>query len=410
MYKSYLKNLIFFLTVFSIPILGNGLFLYNSGEFMSIEEIVDKQLASDQYSIVGFATSNHTDEEYKNELYTRLNPKVLVLGSSRVMQFRQDYFSVPMVNAGGVMSSVNRGRNYVYKAYSHHIPDLVILGLDYWWFHESEISLKEKTASTSKLGFHVSPRDTILPLQWLLKKKIKLSDYFKLMNPLNIVSNDFSRGIGVDGYLNKNGFAPDGSYIYTKRIMGKEICEDKSFGLSFERIEHGGDPLHHAYSRYFQYGSKINEAEFSNFVELIKMMEAKGSKVILFIPPLAPSVISKMEDYWGKYAYVNELRRKLEVAGLSYFDFHDPKVLSSSDCEFLDGYHGGEITYVKILQLLSKQVPELLYYLNEPYIASVTKNYQNLAMVPQEKLDYIKEVDFLGIGCHKSLTGNQFRT
>lgn len=69
--------------------------------------------------------------------------------------------------------------------------------------------------------------------------------------------------------LNKNGFAPDGSYVYTKLIMGKENSEDKSFGPSFKRMDHGGEPLHHAYSRYFQYGSKINEAEFSNFVELI---------------------------------------------------------------------------------------------------------------------------------------------
>lgn len=113
-----------------------------------------------------------------------------------------------------------------------------------------------------------------------------------------------------------------------------------------------------------------------------------------------------MEHYLGKYEYVDEIRRKLAVAGLSYFDFHDPKLLSNSDYEFLDGYHGGEITYVKILQLLFKQVPELRYYLNEPYISGVTKNYQNLAMIPHEKLNHIKEVDFLGLRCQKLLARN----
>ena len=64
------------------------------------------------------------------ELIKQVKPEIIALGSSRVMQFREDSFNKKFVNAGGAMNSLSEF-NFFEKMYEFHNPKYIILGLDF---------------------------------------------------------------------------------------------------------------------------------------------------------------------------------------------------------------------------------------------------------------------------------------
>lgn len=389
MYKQYLLKLMLFLALFSLPICGNWLFLLNSGELLPIEEIVDKQLSSDQYCIVGLATRNQ-GYYYKRAMYQRIKPEVFVHGSSRVMQIRSDYFSEKMFNSGGTMSSVNEGYSFLKDVFKGHKPKIMIIGIDYWWFNKSVIEPTTAIKPPLELSPHISFRSYLLPYVWLWQKKISFSDYIQKVDPVAYFKTSYDEAIGVDGKLNRTGYGPDGSYFNTKIAIGKERSLDEQFHTNIAMLT-ANDP-------HYEKGSSVNDIHFQNFLDMVNFIKENKVKVIFFIPPLAPTMVDKLEHF----TLIEDLRDKLREAQIPFYDFHDPRSLHAGDCEFIDGTHGGELLYVRILDHIAEQEPQLKQYLNTSYVNRVKNHLKNIAIVPKREMAEQPEVDFLHLGCDKS--------
>jgi len=365
--------------------------LLNSGELLLVTDIVDKQLSSQKKIIVGLATRNQ-GYYYKRELYRAVKPKILVLGSSRVMQFRKTFFNTTMVNVGGAMSSINEGFSFVQDAYKYNTPELVILGLDYWWFNENALLPSKKIKPPLELASNISLQKYILPFKWLWQGKIEKEQYFNLLNPLGLFKSIDNKNIGLDGLLNQNGFGPDGSYFYTKTISGKEKNYDELFLVSLHNMEHNLDR--------FEYGRKVAPIHWQNFLDMVNFIHSKGSKLVVFIPPLAPTVAQRMKDFRQEYSFIDDLRNLLESHGIQYYDFHDPNVLKTSDCEFIDGIHGGDVVYGKILMYMAQRDNELWPVVEKKYITEKIEQFSDFGMIQHEETS-VTEVDFLKLGCKK---------
>lgn len=392
MYKSYLKHLLFFCLLLALPIGGNWLFLCNCGELLSVEEIVKKQLNSQKNCIVGLATRNQ-GYYYKKALYDEARPQVLVLGSSRVMQIRESFFTKSMVNAGGAMSSINEGLSFLQETLNDSAPEIAIIGLDYWWFNQNALEPSTLVKPPLKLSHSISVRSYLLPYKWLWEKKITPTQYLSTLKSFGKFSASLENGIGVDGILFQNGFAKDGSYVYAKTISGNEPNFDDRFLLSMNNISQNG-------SR-FEYGASVNAVHFANFIRLLKLLEQKKVKYFVFIAPLAPQVANKMDEYQEQYRFIADLRVQLSGAGVAFSDFHHPDSLGASDCEFIDGIHGGDLVYARILKNMASKHPELGAYTHQEYLNKVTHYYRDIAMIPQGNSAQA-EVDFLHLGCDKS--------
>lgn len=396
MFEKYCQKLFFFLVLLILPVAGNWLYLKNSGELLSVDEIARIQQSSANNNLVGLATRNQF-YYYKKAIYQITKPKVLILGSSRVMEFRKESFKSSITNAGGAMNSINEGYSFIKEAFAANKPDLVILGLDYWWFNEIAHKPLQDVKPPLKLNHHISLRSYLLPFSWLWQNKISISQYVEMLNPFLLFKNDYENGIGVDAIVNNTGFSKDGSFVYTKTINGHEKCIDEKFHLCLENLRTGG--------LRFQYGDKVHDLHFTHLVNMINEIKKQGTELIIFIPPNAPTIVSSMKSYESQFKYITDLTEKLTKMGLKVHNFHDPENLKSSDCEFLDGIHGGEITYVKILRQLALAEPALLSHVNLEYLAWVESKGNNLAMIPMKGTSDI-EVDFLKIGCDKSAQHN----
>lgn len=387
MYKQYLKKILLFLVIFAIFISGNWLFLHNNGELLPIKEIVDKQLSSNKMCLVSLGTRNQ-GYYYKKEMYLHIKPEVFVHGSSRVMQFKKEYFSHPMFNSGGAMGHVNEGYAFVRDVFPSHKPKIMLMGIDYWWFNKSFVEPTTEIKAPLELSHHISFRSYLLPYKWLWQKKITFEDYASKINPVNYF-HSFDAGIGVDGILNRSGFSRDGSYFYTKIVTGKERSLDEGFRHTLELIQTNNS--------IFEKEAHVHETHFQNFINMMTFLKEQNVNVILFIPPLAPTIINKLKHF----ELIEELRQKLNQAGIAYYDFHDASKLNASDCEFFDGTHGGDVLYARILAYIAEREPALQSFVNQTYLKEVSTHYRHLAMVPRPELIQKREIDFLHIGCDK---------
>ena len=388
MFKKYIKSTILFLVILIVPICGNWLFLYNNGEFLSVDEIVTTQLRHES-CIVGLATRNQ-GYHYKQAVYNKIKPDVLVLGSSRVMEFRKDFFLSSMCNVGGSMASVQEGYSFVKEAFAESKPKAIILGIDYWWFNENAVTPTKDVKPPREMSHKVTIRSYLLPYKWLWEKKISWQQY---KDKVMAFRHQYKNGIGVDASLNKNGFLPDGSYLYTKAVSGTDKSADELFRYSIDRV----------HASNIKYGNKVevNKIHLDKLLELINYIKEKDVELFIFVPPIAPTLLNEMPNFVNENSFIEQVFNTLTASGISFNNYHDPSILSSSDCEFIDGIHGGDVLYAKILKNMVDTNKNLNKFVDTEYLDSVIDLYSELAMIPNPKLNSLPEVDFLKIGCNK---------
>ena len=133
------------------------------------------------------------------------------------------------------------------------------------------------------------------------------------------------------------------------------------------------------------------------------MLKVAGSEVILFLPPLPPDMLQYMRGY--NYAYVDDLRTHFKAHGLVVHDYHDPttQINSTSDCEFIDGMHGGDVLYARILLNMAQSEPLLRAVIDQQYMTKIASAYSGLAMIPNHNITQLPEIDFLCFECKKNV-------
>lgn len=390
MYKSFLTKyfvvLLLIVTLF-VPI---GLFLYKIQEVSSIDNIVKRQLNAN--SLYGTAL-NENMFLYKLELIKETKPEVIAIGSSRVMQFRQDFFRTKFITSGGATNHLNEGVDFLNEVLKIHKPKVIILGLDMWWFNDNfhQPFYYNHQETTSDMSF-AKLKNTLL---WLFNEKISINQFLAVLfnkDDKNKITN--FDNIGIAALKTSDGFRKDGSYFYSKTIFGVEQSEDIKFANTLERIRNG--------NRRFENGSKVSQERWKDLERFLAICKKNNIEILIFTPPFANETINNLTKEKNKYLYIDEFRQKIVAIG--GYDFHDPKVLGSNDCEFIDGFHGGDVTYQRILLNMAQKNQNLKDYVNISLLSqSIEKNNGKAFSIFDEDKDmYLKEeIDFLQLGCTK---------
>ena len=254
-----------------------------------------------------------------------------------------------------------------------------------WWFNGKYQKPVQPYIEKEEVKFTFNLKHSYKVFEWLYKKKISLE---RIFDTIRFGVDDF----GVAGN-EKNGFAGDGSYYSTSLITGNSKNLDKQFCNTIKRIENGSDR--------FQYATAADNQHIANFVALVRLLEENDIEVVLFFPPFAKPAIEKMNNLGRKYSYFTDLKGKLRKKGLNVYDYSDPAFIDSNTCEFIDGFHGGEVTYLRILRKLSKQISTLGNLLNQALLQEIISNSCGKAFVPDEQISAAIEVDYLDLGCEK---------
>lgn len=387
--KKWIKK--FFITILFFglcPYVFSFYFLKSNFENNNYQDLINRQLKNN--SIYGTSLNQNTFL-YKLELIKSLKPEIIALGSSRVMQFRQEFFNNSFVNAGGAMNHLNEGYMFLEEMYKYHRPKYIILGLDFWWFNDDY-------REPNNYPYHLNTGDImtfskfIKPYYYLLTNKIETNTLKNLILP-TVINNQYTNydNLGFAAIKTSDGFRSDGSYFYSKLIFGIEKSTDIKFQNTLNRIKNGNNR--------FEYGSHISKNRIEELNKIINFISKNDSKLILIIPPVANTIFKNLTPI--NYDYINKFRNYVQNLKVMNYDYHDISRIAKNDCEFIDGFHGGDIIYQRILlDLYSKN--QLNTLINYDRISENIIYFKGNTLSKIIKSNYkFEEVDFLDLGCNK---------
>ncbi len=344
---------------FAVP----GFILYQSNEILSINRVIRNQSEFAKPSIWGLAYS-YPVKYYKLELTKIHQPEILILGSSRAMQFRSKFFKPErsFYNAAGAVNKIRFFRLFLKSLPADYSPKLLFVGLDHWWFNEKWDDLRSEQFDAD---LKEAPNDLrILKDEYQsvyydwLEGKIKVKELFEDFS-------DYQR-FGISALMQNMGFRNDGSYYYGN------FDYDASLESNFKQeIE-----LYKSRKGWFSICDSINGNAVEELKKFLQLCEDKGIKVVGFLPPYAHQLYEPMSKEKELYPNVFELERSLkplfDLHHFELFDFSDIVWIDdvSGDLEAKDGAHGSEKTYLRMMIQMVERDSSLLEFCDLEFLKS----------------------------------------
>ncbi len=348
LFKVYIKTFSISFCVFSVfPLLG-FFYVLRIHEHDPFSEIVSIQ--KNEGAIYGTAL-NPNDLKYKLELYRSRKTDFVVLGSSRSMKFRSEFFYEPITNLGGTFSTLSEGQEFIQWILQEKTPKSVMLVVDYWWFH-SEYSYDERRRFVSETA--VNQDKLLKPWAWMFEQKIRVGEFLRTLL-FGESSNPYSsvKSLGLRAIKYSSGFRYDGSYMEVDLDSGAPDRRMESMKSELREI-HEGKNLR----AELGYGDFVDEVRWKQFVTILAELREK-SELIVVLPPVAPMLSLDMENN-PQRRFARQLQRKLRELSVSVIDFTDFRTYTRSDSEFLDLWHPGEVAAVRQLVEIKKSFPNSL--------------------------------------------------
>jgi len=224
------------------------------------------------------------------------------------------------------------------------LPKTLIIGTDTAFYNLTFDKLEGDGFNVPWLSSH-STADEVYHAHWqdvwggLRSGKIVVSHLLGLRG--------LSTRIGFSAVCNEQGFRNDGSYRYggTDLDINNPQHRDYRFAATLKLVAAGRGR--------FPWGDTPSEPALRETDALLDFCRDHGIDVIGFMPPHAHAVWAAMEALAPKYEYIKKLepalRMRFESRGFEFYDFSDFAMIGAPDSDAIDGFHGTERTYLRLL-------------------------------------------------------------
>ena len=342
-----MKKFIYKVLVYLLPVLLffalPYIILEVSGELKDLSDV-----RVEQGRLLGLAYSDQSKDYKLNEILTR-RPEVLAVGTSRVLQIRSFFFEKPdaFFNGGRVISRVGDLPCLIDEwDKDNYRPRVIILGLDQYFFNRNWDNLKAGCEYNVKMsGLNMLSKSSLDVYSDLVDGKIRVR---------NIAQHD---RYGLTAMMTNSGYrTDDGSYYYGKIIQDFRKGVKISFADMEKRIERG--------KSRFEWGGEVNDDAIRILKSFVDYCAHNNIELTMFLPPYPASIYNRMIDS-GKYGYIVKLDSALSANNLRVHNFSSLENLGAKDDEAIDGLHGSEVAYLRLIQELGKREPWLNKYIDE---------------------------------------------
>jgi hypothetical protein len=342
-----MRSVVVRLVVFSLPIavmFGLAIaVLFSCGELESIDlpAVVADQTRAGTDVLFGPGYSDCTPN-YKLRMTQAVRPRVLAMGTSRVMEVRQQFFSQPFYNSGGGVFRAADLRPFLARIPEAEQPQTIILSLDQFML-SAEVERAETNVIEERLTKCMTPTE-LVSSSWTSIYR----DIASRKVPVAAISSPpFPNAIGVAARFNGRGFRRDGS----NRPGSNGFTP---FAEVLDRMAKG--------NYRFQYCDDVAPALSQEVLSFVAEAHRRGIHVAAFLPPYAPQIYDRMREM-GRYGYVAKILPALEPRfhelGATLFDFSDVRALGLNDANFIDGFHGSERVYAAMVAEMGRRDPAL---------------------------------------------------
>ncbi|MBO6782208.1 MAG: hypothetical protein JJ899_02895 [Alphaproteobacteria bacterium] len=387
-----------FILIFALPValllpagLANLAFLDNTGELADIDEV-----AAIQQEAGGlYGTALHPNVyAYKLALLAARKPDIVAIGSSRVLQFRQAHFTHPFANLGRTVNYPAEAVKLVGDMLTRHKPEVVLFGIDHYWLNPAFTTARDFSTHPIR-GGNLSPDALVTPWRWLADGRVSWDTYRAFVVGEIPSAPGGAPLIGVRAILDGAGFAADGSWHYDHIVFGRRPPEDPRFSDTLRRIETG--------RAQFRPGTEVDRQRVAELRAAIGMLEEAGVAVVTFVPPMAQPVLAAMAARGDAFAYAAPARAEIAMLGRHHLDLLDASVTGARDCEFVDGFHIGDVGAARLLDELARNTGHpLAAMVDRSAIADIVSRRAGAALAETRfQRPGEREEDFLAIGCKK---------
>ncbi|WP_346353518.1 hypothetical protein [Azotosporobacter soli] len=347
----------FYIGLMMFLVAGAEVLLWNLNEDLDIKHSIEEQLSKN--GLYGRVLIGQ-NALYKWEMARKQKPKTMAVGSSRVMQFRKEFFTdeAKFYNAGGCMSNLDMGREFLFSMKDNQ-PERVILGIDFWWLNDNytyndSLGIRRELIKGDVVSNFISNRFYLYGslAKSLLNGTITRGgvDLFRLSNYHRISDPYEGRvAIGLSAAVHGDGFREDGSYQYGGVIRNRKNI-DEDFADTLKQIKEC--------ESIFAASEQVNSERLNQLKRLISEMKQSNIDVVVVIPPLSNKIYSEIKTspkHDGFYkSFQTALLEMCAEENISFYDFSDITAYGSNDKETIDGIHGSETCYAKLSVALSQ--------------------------------------------------------
>jgi hypothetical protein len=371
--------------IFCAPLLfGAYLFefsMYRTRDSWPIKKVIEAQAASGGESLLGRANFSQQYNISKSLMISRRRPRILALGSSRVMEFRSFMFhpyEAEFYNGGGLIQTVNDFAEFARQVREGRLPapQVLIVGIDPWW-------VSEATDPPEKKSWLDGEEDAVYKFSSHVEAARYLIRTGKSSFPWKVA---FGQKQGASPYYNYPSFGiaaisagvgerfSDGSFLYTAQLLDfikQPVYRDRLAIPVLDQVKRN----------YFLFAPSRNveRVRARILVQSLASLKASGIEVYAYEPPFSTEVRRALDEsqtlrtWWTEYK--GWLREQLEAEGISCLPLVRQEDYGLDDTYMLDGIHAGEVFDSYILESLVKQAApgSLLASIDLNYLAALRK-------------------------------------
>jgi hypothetical protein len=125
--------------------------------------------------------------------------------------------------------------------------------------------------------------------------------------------------------------------------------------------------------------AEIDRRRLVQFKNLFAALRERGVQVIAFLAPMPPLMLREMKAS-GRYAYLDTLRAAIRAEIPEIHDLMDIGALGTSNCEFYDAIHAGEVANLRALLAVAEKEPVLAGLLDTAKAKSTIARYEDAIM------------------------------
>ncbi len=342
-----LKKLLLFMPVLAFMMLvswridPSGLFWGSGFERMASEMLLDGEY------IAGY---ERLDGRLLNETYAKNvkdAPEVLIDGSSRVMLIDSSFSEKTLYNAGNVAADVYDLYNayYIFEKEGKE-PEILFLGLDPWLFSDGREAIDKFGRSNRAMYAEFMGEE--LGYEGLeYEKPDRMKRYLALIDPsyfqasVKYYFRDRSADVAPVAVtpeeiesLDDVVKCPDGSIIYDVEFRTRPQASADHDAMTAATVD---------YIARLEGFDTLSQTCCERFIRFLDYLDAKGIKVIFYLPAYHPFLYDTMKAKEDTYHCVFELEDWLkalrEERGIECYGSYSPYELGFTNEDFMDGLH-----------------------------------------------------------------------
>jgi hypothetical protein len=287
---------------------------------------------------------------YKFQAMNENQPKILVLGSTRMGGLRAEMFAPSgqqFYNGAGLIRNLSDLQAVLDRTPASATPPLVIVGLDLWWFSYhwpmGSIDWNEDPDGNWMARSSTIARLALKP--WTLFASPRTAPY-----PL----------IGLAAMRSGEGFRSDGSIAFAPDESSSTLSAHPGASV-LERVESG--------SGEFTPNPALSRERLQRLALVLRQFRERGALVAGIAPPFSIKVVDRLtihpvhRQFWQDFRI--ETARTFRNAGFPFLDASDPRQLNLDDTYLLDGSQAGEVFWLAVLDhfgadpRIKAQLPQL---------------------------------------------------